>query len=818
MGLKGVIRGWVLGIIRLCILVPLILALLKVPLWTSTYHICRIYLVDISKSTLPQENLSRILKLIQLDLDQLLPQDRVGLATFASKTTFLVPPVSPDNFDLPAQLIKTAEKASYTSITDAITTVLSHFPEGYAKEIFLISDGNEVGNIDRAILKARSHGVRIHTYPIGPQQVVDLRVVSVEAPWQVSPQEKFTVSCRVISSIETDALVNLYRDSGEILQTVRLHLLEDLLHTVRFPGLLWDPSGPYLSLRVGIEPIGASDDFPQNNCVPLTIVKRGPQPEILSLSKTQGSNLERLLKAIPEVRIETSCNYQDPYLFDLVILNDFPVDRLTSSQMESLRRYVQEGGGLLIVGGPSAFGLGGYQNKIIEEVSPLWALPDERFSVTFVLDTSGSMGTTIKGLGKTKLAAAVEAILSSLKLLEDRDTVSVVSFSDRAATIAPQRPLKSSSLIPSKLYNLRAYGPTSILPGLKAGLRHLLSPSASGKRHVLLLTDGKSMEEKRDFTRFGKRLKQMDISITVIATGDDPDIARLQELGGNIHHLRDFSLLEEVLKKDIVRNKGLTLEGKLGVSAPFQHMIFKTDLKIPPVDVCHRTTPKRDTIVLLKAEKAPLLAFRFYARGKTAALTTSLEAGWAKEWLRWDNLSTFISSLVSYIRREARVHGLNLQIWRDGSGTTFEVSIISDLSGHPRFKLYYTLLDSGQTDQVGLKRVGYNRFTAHLPQLRGALLFRIVDETLGQTKRYGEVYGVLEAMYPFEFSKTGINNLLLKDLADRTGGKFIQPNRIQGKSFERRETKVPREGQTTFLLCSIGLFIIYLLITTFWRR
>ncbi|MCH2110964.1 MAG: glutamine amidotransferase, partial [Polyangiaceae bacterium] len=58
--------------------------------------------------------------------------------------------------------------------------------------------------------------------------------------------------------------------------------------------------------------------------------------------------------------------------FDAVILQDIDARRYgLDVHFESLSRYVQDGGGLIMVGGPEAFASGGYANTAIEDVLPV---------------------------------------------------------------------------------------------------------------------------------------------------------------------------------------------------------------------------------------------------------------------------------------------------------------------------------------------------------------------------------------------------------------------------------------------------------------
>ncbi|MCC6216617.1 MAG: hypothetical protein IT376_17280 [Polyangiaceae bacterium] len=62
--------------------------------------------------------------------------------------------------------------------------------------------------------------------------------------------------------------------------------------------------------------------------------------------------------------------------FDAVILQDFDaVEYRLARHLEGLARYVEQGGGLILVGGPSAFAGGGYPGSALERVLPV-AVPE----------------------------------------------------------------------------------------------------------------------------------------------------------------------------------------------------------------------------------------------------------------------------------------------------------------------------------------------------------------------------------------------------------------------------------------------------------
>ncbi|MCZ7667627.1 MAG: hypothetical protein M5U34_10625 [Chloroflexi bacterium] len=81
-----------------------------------------------------------------------------------------------------------------------------------------------------------------------------------------------------------------------------------------------------------------------------------------------------------------------------VILVNVNARDLSQRKMETLQSYVRDlGGGLVVVGGPQSFGMGGYYKTPLEETLPveMQIKDQERFpsvSIVIVIDRSGSMG------------------------------------------------------------------------------------------------------------------------------------------------------------------------------------------------------------------------------------------------------------------------------------------------------------------------------------------------------------------------------------------------------------------------------------------
>jgi uncharacterized membrane protein len=103
--------------------------------------------------------------------------------------------------------------------------------------------------------------------------------------------------------------------------------------------------------------------------------------------------------------------------YDCLILGSFPASQFTDAQAETLARYVEDGGALILLGGESSFGRGGYAESKLAPLMP-WAISDDEPELatgSFPVTLSPSAGAVefTSGL-REDLAAAGGVALDSL--------------------------------------------------------------------------------------------------------------------------------------------------------------------------------------------------------------------------------------------------------------------------------------------------------------------------------------------------------------------------------------------------------------------
>ncbi|MER3460767.1 MAG: hypothetical protein C4303_06500, partial [candidate division GAL15 bacterium] len=190
------------------------------------------------------------------------------------------------------------------------------------------------------------------------------------------------------------------------------------------------------------------------------------QGQVADLLRAQGWVVER----IPPYRLPGHA--ADLARYHAVVLEDVSALGLVRPQMEALRDYVRDlGGGLVVVGGPHSFGVGGYARTPLEEVLPVVMVVQHRMALpsmalVLVLDTSGSMGGV--GSETAKVELAKEVARSVVDLLGEQDLVGVLQFDQGYRWLVPLVPAQDREGIVSQVARLRAGGGTDLLPALRA--------------------------------------------------------------------------------------------------------------------------------------------------------------------------------------------------------------------------------------------------------------------------------------------------------------------------------------------------------------
>ena len=131
-----------------------------------------------------------------------------------------------------------------------------------------------------------------------------------------------------------------------------------------------------------------------------------------------------MIRALTPEQLPTDpADYLSPAL---IVLNNVPAGQISAAAQDRLEEYVRDlGGSLLILGGDSAFGRGGYDGTILDALSPLASSPPNPQNLwIIVVDGSGSMSQN------NRWQQATSAVVHLLPFLPANDPLRIGQFSD----------------------------------------------------------------------------------------------------------------------------------------------------------------------------------------------------------------------------------------------------------------------------------------------------------------------------------------------------------------------------------------------------
>lgn len=771
-------RVWALLIVRLGLLMALVLAMAGLQIGRPVWATATVFLIDASDSIAPVQRTAILDYLAQAQANAD-PDDRMAVVVFGARAAverIAEPPY-------PLTRIGTPVLSSRTNIADAIELGLALLPAAMHQRLVLLSDGgaNEGDTLAAARLAA-ARGVPIEVVPLVIERAADALITAFVAPKMAQAEQTIPLTVTIESAVSGAATVQLLVD-GQLQTEVPLDLvIGDNQLTITAPA--GEPGFRQFEVRL----IAPFDTQPANNrAVAFTFVSGPPRLLLLTTTPDQVSALVAAWQAtgITVVVQEPSQVPADPHAlraFDTIALVDTPADKVPTALQHALTTYVRDnGGGLLVIGGPRSFGAGGWRRTLLEPILPVALDPplrEERpdLALVLVIDRSGSMRELVDD-ARTQLDLAREAVYQASRGLTQRDQIALIAFDSIADTLLPLQPLPGLFTIEDALSRLVAGGGTNIRSGI-ALAAETIATSQARIRHVILLTDGVSETEYADLVA---DLRAQGITVSAIAIGrdTDPALERVAQIGGGKYYLvqRVPDLPQVVLEETVrVANRDV-------IEEPFRPVValptaWLRELGPLPLLRGRNAASARSTsrVLLVAEDGAPLLATAQVGLGRVVAWTSDLSGRWAAAWVTWSDFPRFAANLVA----EALPLGSDerLAVTTTVNANRVEIEVLArDERGRPLElgELRNRVSGLAGSFELSFSQVAPDRYRAitTIDQI-GAYLVQIgASDSTGQP--IGNVTTAFAINFSPEYGRLAANPGLLADIAALTGGSVDPP-------------------------------------------
>jgi uncharacterized protein YegL len=655
-----------------------------------------------------------------------------------------------------------------TNIESPIREALGTLPAGMVHRILLISDGNENdGAATRAAWQAQQSGVAIDTIALSGRTQPQLQTEAVGIPGTVFTGEHFPVDLTIFSPQATEATVELAAE-GKTIGTHQVQLAPGE-NRVRIRTSLNAAGAIDLSGKIAAKGLGESHF---ENAV---AVRR---PKVTWVSEDPEGTEQHIVGVLEANKFEFAPVKALPANLDdtqLVVFNNDNLDAMSAADKGRLEAFVQRGGGALIIAGEHNQYVDhkDLPEDALERTFPAKLAPPrspEGTAVVLIIDKSSSMEGR-----KIELARA--AAIGVVENLKPVDYVGVLIFDNSFQWAVPIRKAEDKPLIKRLIAGITPDGGTQIAPALNEAYRRVL-PLNSTFKHIVLLTDG--ISEEGDSMTLAKEAYNNKVTISTVGLGQDVNRAYLDHIATNAHgkayFLNEPQGLEQILLKDVKEHTGTTAVEK-PIKALLKHpsdLLDKVDVGTAPTlagYVRFDLKPTADEILTVDEggpeKKDPLLARWQYGLGRAAVFASDAKSRWASSWVSWNGFDR----LWTNIFRDLLPHGSDSEAVARYDAANEELVVDYHLSSRAlepdKIPDIYAIGPGDFRKPMDVTRVSPGTYRARVRIGATEGLFRV--RPLVESRAFPEV-GLYRQ--ESELSDFGANDILLKSIAESTGGRF----------------------------------------------
>jgi uncharacterized membrane protein len=744
--------------------------------------ICTIFLLDRSDSVSQAER-RRAEEFVDAALGQVSPRDQAGVIAFGRNAVVESAPAGRRALGP----VQSKVDPSDSDLAGAVRLASASFPEGKARRIVLLSDGNETrGELEGAAQVAATDGIDLDIVPLGREErVAEAAITALDAPSEVRADGPFDLRVVVDSTAEALGTIDVDRD-GILVAQVPVRLTPGrnafvVRQTLRDAGF----HRYRATLRTD------RDRDPRNNIGMGFVSVRG-RPRILVLQDDLAKrNLaDALRKSGIAVDLRSGVNVpiraEEYQRYDAVLLNDINAADFTSAQMRILQTAVRDTGiGMGMIGGENSFLPGGWYGTPIAEALPVDLDVRQRktfpsTSICIVIDTSGSMGAEEDG--KVKLDLAKKAAEQTILLMSPLDRVGVAGSTDGIEFVAPMQRLSNKSNVIAQARKLNVGGGGIYIGPSVQRADEVLRKEPSKVRHLLILADGADSTDERDAISRALAMRRDRITTSVVAIGDGSDVPLLQRLaaagGGRFYLAKKAAQLPAIFTQDAaLMSRAAIEEGAFVPKVNFGDEIVRgiADDGLPPLLAYCLTDSRPLAKVAMRTQKDdPLLATWQYGLGTTLAFTSDAQARWAQRWVEWSGFSTFWAQSARAISRRATLQNYEVALRKEGGKGVVDI-VATDRLGNPIAATdaeVRVATPSGGFREISLSQEAPGRYrgTFDANELGTYIATVAEKDGAGGNRTQATAFSV---SYPPEYATFRANESLLRRAAESTGGKAL---------------------------------------------
>jgi uncharacterized membrane protein len=752
-----------------------------------------VYALDVSDSMgekISDKSLEWILKTVGTKPEK----DEAGLVVFGREAAVELPPRT----TFPFETINSRIARDSSDLSKGLSLAAAMLPEGNQGRVVLVSDGNETeGNVLPTLDELKSRGIAVDVLPIGFTFEKEVWIERLDLPRVVKQGETYEATVLLSALTVGSGKLRLAENGQTVFEKEVTYAAGKNRLSLPLP-----QRGPgYYEYVASIEVPKGEDAWAENNLASGDLYLKG-EGKVLVITDARGDtrDWEGLVTALKQSEriVQVRMSYETPrdalslLPYDLIIIPNAPADGFDAMQLQAVHDAIyNQGSGFMMLGSKETFGPGGYHRSVIEDALPV------------------SMDVTQKKvLPKGALALilhtceipegnlwAKEIAKAAVKVLGGEDEVGLLDYQSGRGD-AWEFPLTPAREYETKLLPLINNAVPQDMPafhGIMTMAFDALKASDASTKHAIIISDGDPQPPTPELLG---QYRSEKITVSTVAInphgGQTVDLmeAIAQQTGGRFYYPKDPNALPSIFIKEAKTLKRSMLQNKtFAPRVEFPSPVLKGIDALPNLHGLVLTTPKPRASLVLQAPPLaeevakddtpdPVLAIWRYGLGTTAAWTSDLAPNWGRDWMAWDKFRAFVKQLTTEISRVDRPSELAMTTSAVGSQGIITVEDFA--RGDSFLELKARVAGPrNEVSEISLKQIAPRRYQAQFP-LWGKGRYQISVAGIGPNDAGGkprseQAFGGFAVPYSPEYLRFKSDPLLLKQIADRTGGRLLTP-------------------------------------------
>ncbi|MAI67281.1 MAG: hypothetical protein CMJ26_05340 [Phycisphaerae bacterium] len=722
---------------------------------------------------------------------------------------------------------------SATNLAKGVQLALALLPQDTASRILVVSDGNETdGHVANVASIAKANGVPIDVLPLQYDHQQEVMIEKVVVPSQTRIGQSIPVRIILRSVNDARGTLHLLQNDIEInISDVEGKTGLPLALTSGVNALVFDipiqTSGPQMFEAMWV-PVSNSDTITANNTgLGVSFVSQGGLVLLVTQNQSASSHLQALLESAG-IQIEVRNPQEVPRdsigfsAFDAVVLADIPRWSLDDLQEQNLFTFVHDvGGGLLMTGGPNAFGAGGWIGSKLEQAMPLKCEPPQtrqlpRGALALIMHSCEMPEGNYWG---QKMAMAAVDSLSEL------DYVGIIEYDWNGGVGTLNN---SGWTLPLSLAGDKVQAHDAIHSLVFGDMQDFESPMQialdglagldAAQRHVIIITDGDPSGPSQELLE-AYRSHEVTISTVMVGGhGSAMDQQKMQGIatvtGGRFYMVNDPNTLPSIFIKEAQLNsRSLLQEGgtwevalQPSISGPVRDIRQVPQLGGYVVTGNKAGFAQTPWVVPVSDGEDPLFAWWHFGLGKSVAFTSDLGDRWATQWPSWSGFQEFWEATLRWLMRGASPPNMMVTSKVEGGRGIVDIEAVDDEAGFVNFMRSKAVVinPDGEAETLSLQQTGPGRYHAEFDApSSGAWLVNIAFQN-GDGELTGRIPTAVTVPYAQEYSSTTANDALLHELARNTGGRVLSFLDLESVNlFDETDAVFPESPQPFWDLLAI---------------